>query len=130
MKLSYVILYVKNIKKSVHFYEEAFGLKHRFTHESGDYAEMDTGSTCLAFCAYALADMTLKTSQKRPDKNSIPMNSQISFEPENVKDAYEKAINAGAISIYPPEIKPWNFEVAMLRDGDGHIIELAKNLNP
>lgn len=27
-----------------------------------------------------------------------------------------------------PEVKPWNFEVAIVRDCDGHIVELAKNL--
>lgn len=55
MKLSYSILYVEDIQRTIKFYQEAFGLKHKFTHESGDYAEMNTGETTLAFCSHGLA---------------------------------------------------------------------------
>ncbi len=49
MKFSYTILYVKDVAQSAAFYEKAFGLKQRFMHESGQYAEMETGGTSLAF---------------------------------------------------------------------------------
>ena len=59
MKLGYVILYVKDVLRSVAFYEEAFGLKRSFVHEAGLYAEMDTGATTLSFAAYGLAKSNL-----------------------------------------------------------------------
>lgn len=49
MKLGYVILYVADVGQTVDFYEAAFGLKRRFVHESGQYAELETGATALAF---------------------------------------------------------------------------------
>jgi catechol 2,3-dioxygenase-like lactoylglutathione lyase family enzyme len=42
MKFGYTILYVKDVEKTVAFYESAFGLKRKFVNESG-YGEMDTG---------------------------------------------------------------------------------------
>lgn len=58
MKLGYVILYVANVPATVDFYEKAFGLQHRFLHESGQYAEMETGATALAFAAEEMARPT------------------------------------------------------------------------
>ena len=54
MKFGYAILYVKDVEKTVTFYESAFGLKRKFVHESG-YGEMDTGETMLAFVSVDLA---------------------------------------------------------------------------
>ena len=130
MKLSSVILYVEDVVRSVDFYKSAFGLKHKFTHESGDYAEMDTGSTSLAFCKHQLAEQITKGTFHKASLKDKALGSQISLEPEDVKTAYQIAIENGAYSISQPEVKEWNFEVAIVRDCDGHIIELAKKLNP
>lgn len=129
MKLSYAILYVNNIAKSVDFYQKAFGLDHKFTHEGGDYAEMDTGATTLAFCNHSLADSILKVPYQKSSINGTLLGSQITLTPSDVKKAYKNAIDCGAVSISEPETKPWNFEVAIVRDCDGHIVELAKDLN-
>ena len=59
MKLGYAILYVKDVPRSVAFYEDAFGLSRRFVHEAGMYAEMDTGATTLSFAANGLAKSNL-----------------------------------------------------------------------
>ena len=40
---------------SVDFYERAFGLERRLLHESGQYAELETGATALAFASHELA---------------------------------------------------------------------------
>ncbi len=45
MRLGYVIFYVRDVSETVQFYQKAFGLTCRFTHESGAYAEMETGQT-------------------------------------------------------------------------------------
>lgn len=127
MRLSYTILYVRDVKKSVEFYQKAFGLIHKFTHEGGDYAEMDTGSVTLAFCGYTLADQILKSPYTKAHQQNL-IGAQISFEPDDLKSAYEAALNNGAKSLIPPEIKPWGWESAILLDPDGHIVELAKEL--
>lgn len=127
MKLSYVILYVQDIEASVAFYQKAFALKHKFTHESGDYAEMDTGATTLAFCSHELAKSVVNGQYMKATQD-MPIGSQITFEPDDVKEAYQHALQAGAKSISAPVVKPWDFEVAMLQDVDGHMVELAKKL--
>lgn len=49
--LAYVVVYVNDVEKSVAFYEKAFGLKTRMTQGNvrTAWAEMETGSTTLAF---------------------------------------------------------------------------------
>jgi hypothetical protein len=71
MKLGYLLLYVVDVFKTVEFYENAFGLKRLFVHESGTYAEMDTGSTKLGFVSAELAKFSVPFSQVSP-KNLAP----------------------------------------------------------
>lgn len=127
MKLTYTIFYVESVHKSVEFYQKAFGLKHKFTHEGGDYAEMDTGEVTLAFCGHGLAAQIVR----RPYQKASPSNqigSQISFYTENVLQAFEEAIKAGAKPVAEPEIKPWGWENAMVLDIDGHFVEFAREI--
>ena len=49
MKLGYTILYVKDVKKSLEFWERAFGFSRRMLDEKELYAELDTGATALGF---------------------------------------------------------------------------------
>ncbi|MEQ9813208.1 MAG: VOC family protein [Azospirillaceae bacterium] len=56
MKLGYVILYVPDVGAAIGFYARAFGLDHRFVHDSGTYGELDTGATVLAFAAETLTE--------------------------------------------------------------------------
>ncbi len=130
MKLSYTILYVEDVAKSINFYEKAIGITHKFTHESGDYAEMNTGETTLAFCSHKLAEAIVHQPYQKSSLEEKPLGAQLTFAPDDVGKAYEKAIKNGAKSISEPEVKPWNFEVAIIRDSDGHIVEFAKNLSP
>ncbi|MEL6821574.1 MAG: VOC family protein [Calditrichota bacterium] len=128
MRLSYTILYVADVNRSIRFYRQAFNLEHRFTHESGDYAEMETGNTILAFCDSKLAADIIKGEYIQSDPTKPPLGTQLTFEPEDVKQAFENAVEYGAKVITKPEIKPWSFAVAMLRDPDGHLVELARKV--
>lgn len=95
--------------------------------ESGDYAEMDTGEVTLAFCAHNLAKDIVKQNYLKASQGQL-MGSQISFEPHNLKEAYATALENGARSLTPPEVKPWGWESAILMDLDGHIVEIAKEM--
>ena len=55
MKFGYTILYVPDVAASLAFFEKAFGLSRRFLAETGDYGELDTGSTTLSFASQELA---------------------------------------------------------------------------
>jgi len=54
MKFRYTILYVKDVAATIDFYHRAFGLEKKMIHESGDYGELNTGATSLAFSSIEL----------------------------------------------------------------------------
>ena len=123
MRLGYIIIYVKNIQETVAFYEKAFGLKRRFIHESGSYAEMETGSTALAFVNEILVQNSLSfrsnlLSDKAPG-------IEISFVTDNVEQQFDKAVRAGAVSIVKPTQKPWGQLVSYVKDNNGCLVEIC-----
>ncbi len=125
MKLGYTILYVKDVPRSVAFYEDAFGLSRRFVHEAGMYAEMDTGATTLSFAANGLAKSNLPGGFTENSPSAPPAGFEIAFISENVQAAYERALKAGAIAVAPPATKPWGQTVAFVRDKDGIVVEIC-----
>lgn len=122
----YTVLYVSNVASTVAFYEAAFGLSCRFHHESGQYAEMDTPGVTLAFAENTLAE-SLAPGQFRPnDPAELSPGMQISFTAPELEAAYEQALQAGAVPVAPPELKPWGFEVAFVKDLNGILVELCR----
>jgi lactoylglutathione lyase len=57
MKLGYTIIYVPSVAAALKFFIQAFEMKQKFLHESGDYGELDTGETTLAFASHGLGAM-------------------------------------------------------------------------
>ncbi len=129
MQLTYIVLYVADVARAAAFYREAFDLTHKFTHEGGDYAEMSTGPTTLAFCGHALAEQLMGGAYRRADRALQPLGCQLTLEPREVAASFERAVRAGAKPIAAPERKPWGFEVAFVQDLDGHVIELARRVD-
>lgn len=125
MKFGYTILYVKDVPRSVAFYEDAFGLNRRFVHEAGMYAEMDTGATTLSFAASGLAKSNLPCGFRENHLSDPPAGFEVAFTTDDVQAAYDKALAAGALAVAPPTIKPWGQTVAFVRDRDGIVVELC-----
>lgn len=125
MKFSYTILYVQDVVQSVAFYESAFGLKQRFIHESGHYAEMDTGGTALAFASNQLAQSNLPQGFQENSLLKLPAGIEVGLVTDDVATAFLQAIEAGATAIANPKVKPWGQTVAYIRDPDGILIELC-----
>ncbi len=122
MQLAYTILYVDSVATSLAFYEQAFGLRTRFLHESGDYGEMDTGSTTLSFSSRALMTQ-LGKHPSRADAQAPCF--EIAFTTADVSAAVAKAVAAGAELIQPPQDMPWGQTVAYVADRDGCLVELC-----
>lgn len=126
MKFGYTILYVKDVEKTVAFYESAFGLKRKFVHESG-YGEMDTGETTLAFASVELA-----TSNGVPFVPANPKGSppavEVALVTEDVAGAFAVAVKAGAAPVAEPKQKPWGQTVGYVRDLNGFLIEICSPL--
>lgn len=122
MQFAYTILYVDDVAKSLAFYEAAFGLKRRFLHPSGDFGELETGATILAFSSRALMQ-SLGKHPARPDPNAP--SSEIAFATTTVQATVDQALRAGASLVQAPEDMPWGQTVAYLADPDGFLVEIC-----
>jgi lactoylglutathione lyase len=125
VRFGYTILYVADVAASLDLYERAFGQRRRFLHESGQYAELETGATTLAFAATELAASNLP-GVLRPREVGAPVPAfEVCFVADDVQVAFDRAVGQGAAPVSPPQTKPWGQDVAYVRDADGHLVEIA-----
>jgi len=125
MRLGYVIIYVADVQATVHFYEKAFRLKCRFVHESGTYAEMETGQTALAFVQETILSHPFRKNRIKDG----PAGIEVALVTENVGESFAHAIKAGAIEVVPPEEKPWGQIVCYVLDNNGCLVEICSPIN-
>lgn len=126
MKLGYTITYVPDVAASLAFFEQAFGLKCRFLHESGTYGELDTGETTLAFAAHELGDMNFAGGHVHADTSAQPLGFEIALVTDDVPATHARAVAAGAREMAPPSLKPWGQQVvSYVRCPDGLLVELC-----
>ncbi len=125
IKFAYTILYVKDVTKSIEFYENAFGFKRKFISPDNDYGELATGDTVLSFASTTLAKTNLSEGFLESNPETKPFGIEIGFATENVVQVFEEAIKAGATVVEKAKTKPWGQVVAYVRDLDGFLIELC-----
>ncbi|MBS1158899.1 MAG: hypothetical protein H6R15_1318 [Proteobacteria bacterium] len=122
MNLGYTILFVEDVRQSLDFYTAAFGLKQKFLHESGDFGELETGTTVLAFSSRQLMRSLGKNPQ--PARPEAPC-FEIALTTPDVPAAFALAVQAGAKPVQAPEQMPWGQTVAYVSDPDGFLVELC-----
>lgn len=122
-KLGFVILYVPDVARAVDFYERAFSVNLRFLHESGQYAEMETGVTALAFADETDTPTHEVIEPSRPARKAPSV--EVAFIVDDVQAAFDKAVSAGATAIVKPVEKPWGQTVSYVRDLNGFLVELC-----
>lgn len=126
MKFAYAIVYVADVSDTLMFYQRAFGFAPRFLHESGQYGELNTGATTLAFASHALGDSHFgATGYQKLDPASPPPAIELAFVCSDVTAAYGQAVAAGASALAEPALKPWGQVVAYVRAAEGTLIELC-----
>jgi lactoylglutathione lyase len=122
MNFKYAILYVDDVPATLDFFVRAFGLKQKMLHESGDYGELDTGKTTLAFSAKRL----MRELGKAPGQatTQAPV-FEIAFETDDVAASIARAVSAGATLIQDAREEPWGQTVAYVGDKNGFLIEIC-----
>lgn len=125
MQLGYTIVYVPDVATSLAFFEQAFGLRRKFLHDSGTYGELDTGATTLAFAAHSLGDMNFAGGHVHADTSAQPLGFEIGLLTSDVPTAHAQALASGAREIAPPVVKPWGQVVSYVRCPDGVLVELC-----
>jgi predicted enzyme related to lactoylglutathione lyase len=122
MQLRYVILYVADVGATMDFYARAFGLDVRFLHEGGDYGEMATGDTRLAFSSIALMQSLGKqVASAPPERPSF----ELAFATEDVPAALNRALSAGAALIQGATQMPWGQTISYVRAPEGTLVEIC-----
>jgi catechol 2,3-dioxygenase-like lactoylglutathione lyase family enzyme len=92
--------------------------------ECGNFGEMDTGATSLAFAAESLVEgENLGFRPLRPEE--APPGAEIALLTDDVAAALDRAVAAGAVLVKTPEVKPWGQTVAYVRDPHGFLVELC-----
>jgi len=129
VKFAYTILYVQDVKKSISFYEKAFGFAKKFITPDNSYGELMAGETTLSFATVKLAKSNLKEGFIQSDLKNKPFGIEIGFTTDNVDKAIESALKAGAAAVEKPKTKPWGQTVAYVRDPDGFLIEICTPMN-
>jgi uncharacterized glyoxalase superfamily protein PhnB len=127
MTLGWVIAYVEDPAAAATFYEGTFGLRKDFV-VGGEYAQMDTGTTKLAFASYALGRDNFDGGVHPAASDGPPPNVEIVLVAEDVDAAYRIAVNAGCEPLAEPADKPQGQRVGFVRDPFGLLVELATPL--
>jgi lactoylglutathione lyase len=129
IKFAYTILYVKDVEKSIEFYEKALGLHRKFVTAENDYGELLVGETILSFASTALAKSNLRDGFLESNLNEKPFGFEIGFTTDDVETTVKIAVEAGATIVEIPTTKPWGQVVAYVRDIDGFLIEICTSMN-
>lgn len=125
IKFAYTILYVKDVTRSVEFYEKAFGFSRKFVTPENEYGELAAGETTLSFASVAFAHTNLKSGFTESSLSNKPFAMEIGFTTDDVAATVEAAVNAGATLLQEPASKPWGQVVAYVRDPDGFLVEIC-----
>lgn len=123
MKLGYTIVYVPNVGSTLQFFGQAFGLEQKFLHESGDYGELKTGDTTLAFASHELGQMNFPDGHVRTSESKQPLGMEIALVTDDVPGAHKSALMHGATELSAPTQKPWGQVVSYVRTPDGTLVE-------
>lgn len=124
MKLGYTLIYVDDVVKTIEFYENAFGLKRGFVHESNQYGELETGGTKLGFVQHETAESHGFKYEKLNPKSKAP-GFEIGLVADDVQTSFDLALKAGAEGVSAPTKKPWGQVVSYVRDCNGLLVEIC-----
>jgi lactoylglutathione lyase len=125
IKFAYTILYVKDVEKTIHFYETAFGFSRKFVSHDNSYGELSVGDTTLSFASTDLAKSNLKDGFTESSLVNKPFGIEIGFTTDNVEETLNSVVKAGGTILESPKTKPWGQVVAYARDLDGFLIEIC-----
>ena len=129
IKFGYTIVYVSDVKSALEFYKKSFGFDCRFLHESGDYGELETGSTALAFASHELGKSNFPDGYIATGESKVPLGMEIALVTEDVEKVHKLAIGEGAVEVIKPAKKPWGQLVSYIRCPSGVLIELCTPIN-
>lgn len=125
VKFGYTIVYVDSVEKTLHFFNETFGLPTRFLDENGTYGELDTGETTLAFADRQLGDSHFPNGYVHCGDSEKPLGMEIALVTDDVAKAHASALLYGSTELKAPQTMPWGQTVSYVRAPSEILIELC-----
>ncbi len=125
MKYAYTILYVENVTETIEFYERAFGFSKKLVTPEGDYGELFSGETTIAFASIELGNSNFKNGFEKITTGKKPVGVELAFTTENIESDFQRAIDSGATEFVPITEKPWGQKVGYVLDNNGFLIEIC-----
>lgn len=122
MQLKYVILYVDSPRDSIDFFCKAFDLQPGMITPEGDFGEVDTGATTLAFSSLKLMTALGKNPSVSNSKNPC---FEVAFTTDDVKGKLTQALNAGAELVQDVKQEAWGQTTAYVSSPDGCLVEIC-----
>ena len=124
LRFGWTILHVPDVPAAIGFYERAFGFRRRFVDPQGEYGELDTGGTTLAFAAHGLVE---RLGAHGPVAHTRPSGFEVALvaDEAHVEGAYRRAVEAGCRAVKPLARMPWGQTVGFVRDPDGVLVEIC-----
>ena len=128
IKFGYTIAYVADVNAALSFFENAFSMQRRFLTPEGDYGELDTGATTLAFASHELGASNFAGGYVSGSASEQPLGIEIALVTDDVPAAHAAAIEQGASELKAPEQKPWGQTVSYVRCPSGILLELCTSV--
>ena len=116
----------EDLAETLAFYERAFGLERKMILESGEYGELQTGDTTLAFTAQSAVNTLSDVPFEPAALHKVAPPIELGLVSDSVEADFERAVAAGAVVVKPPETRPWG-KVAWVRDNNGFLVEIVSH---
>ena len=127
MKYAATALFVEDVPKVLEFYKRAFGFETTFYDPEYEYGELNAGGSMLSFGTHKTGELMILDGYTR-SKEGHPDGVEVAFYTEDVDDAYQRAVEAGATSLTEPRDLPWGQRVAYVRSIEGTMIGLCTEM--
>ncbi|CAK2442671.1 Glyoxalase [Vibrio crassostreae] len=125
VKFGYCISYVESVEDTITFFETAFNMKRRFVTDSGDYGELNTGETILAFASHNLGEKNIPQGYIKATATNQPLGIEIALVTDDVESTHKNALANRGVEVKPPMEKPWGQIVSYVRSPSGLLLELC-----
>ena len=121
MQFGSTVLFVEDVEGVIAFYEKAFGFKAKFYDRAFGFAIIKAGGPEIGFASHTAGEQMMP-GEFVPPQNGNPEGVEIAFYTDDVKAAYNKAIEAGAKSLAEPKAMSWGQTVAYVRSVEGTVV--------
>lgn len=116
-KLNTIVVYVKDVERSAHFYKHALNLQEEFVEDGMAYFSLGSVEDKVTFLLHVAAE-----------PNPVDHGIAIEFLVDDVVNAVTAIRETGGTIVQEPIDREWGVKEAVIADPDGHKIWLVEPL--